>query len=192
MKELIEERTYAKGGFFKLNPKVEDIPDKYCCEYKGIKLLLMSRMKYSSGCYCPENALLRSLIQHLLLERNEVVIMDMEAGVEHLSRGTASEVENFIIVVEPTRTSLQTAHRINYLTKTLGVGRVLILGNKIQTPDEIKFIRENAPPLEILGFLPFDEKILHSSKIGTSPYDTSSKLKYEIIKIKQRLVKDGC
>jgi len=93
MGDLIAERTGAKpgtmGGFFTLNPRVDDIPDRFSVVHRGIRLLQMGGLKKGgSGCLCPENALLKSLMAHLLLDRSEVVILDMEAGVEHLGRGT--------------------------------------------------------------------------------------------------------
>jgi CO dehydrogenase maturation factor len=120
IEELIEERTGAKpgaiGGIFKINPKVDDIPEGYGHRIDGITLLVMGKSKTAaSGCYCPENALLRRLLKHLIVERDEVVIVDMEAGIEHLTRGTAEGVDAFIVVVEPGQRSLQTAVQVKKL-----------------------------------------------------------------------------
>ncbi|MBA7655473.1 hypothetical protein ES703_63377 [subsurface metagenome] len=106
-------RPGQAGAMFKLNPKVDDLPEKYSLEYNGIRLMVMGRVKKGgTGCYCPENALLKALITHLFLVRNEVVILDMEAGIEHLGRGTAKIVDKLIVVVEPGRRSIETAYRI--------------------------------------------------------------------------------
>ncbi len=115
MEDLILERTGAKpgtvGGYFRLNPRVDDIPDRLSAEYRGVKLLQLGTIKMGgSGCICPESALLRNLVTHLLVARNEVVILDMEAGIEHLGRGTAGSVDAFLIVVEPVRRSLDDGH----------------------------------------------------------------------------------
>ena len=105
LNELIEERVGAKpgqsGSFFKLNPEVDDLPEKYSAKFHGIRLMVMGRIKRGgTGCYCPEGALLQALLAHLLLQRDEVVILDMEAGIEHLTRGTAKAVDWLIVVVE--------------------------------------------------------------------------------------------
>jgi len=126
MKKLVEERTGARPGkrdiYFKLNPKVDDLPEKYCQKHNGIKLMVMGRVKRGgSGCYCPENVLLQALVNHLLLARNEVIILDMEAGIEHLGRGTAKAVDKLIIVVEPGRRSVETAQRVDKLAKEIGL-----------------------------------------------------------------------
>ena len=104
MKELAEERTGARGGqlgsFFKLNPKVDDLPEKYSQKHDGLRLMVMGRVKKGgTGCYCPENALLQALLTHLLIARDEVVILDMEAGIEHLGRGTAKAVDKLILTI---------------------------------------------------------------------------------------------
>ena len=114
MKEMIAERTESKpgstGSFFKFNPKVDDIPEKYARQINGIKLIVMGGVKKGgSGCVCPESVLLRTLVTHMVLLRDEVVVMDMEAGVEHLGRATAQGVDRLIIVVEPGRRSIETA-----------------------------------------------------------------------------------
>ena len=114
MKEMIAERTESQpgsmGGFFKFNPKVDDIPEKYARQIDGIKLIIMGGVKKGgSGCVCPESVLLRTLVTHMVLLRDEVVVMDMEAGIEHLGRATAQGVDRLIIVVEPGRRSIETA-----------------------------------------------------------------------------------
>jgi CO dehydrogenase maturation factor len=160
MKELIKERLQPSGYFFKLNPKVDDIPDKYFTEYNGIRLAVMGTVRGGGlGCTCPENTFLKALLGHLLVERKEVVILDMEAGIEHLGRGTVKAVDLLIIVVEPTFLSIQTALRINKLASDIGIKRVGIIGNKIQQEAEKKFIIENLKRFEILGFISYDEKI---------------------------------
>jgi len=128
LKELIQERTGVQAGsmgsFFKLNPKVDDIPERFSIQKDGIKLLVMGTVKSGgSGCLCPESALLKSLLSHLVLSRSDVVIMDMDAGVENLGRGTARAVDAFIIVVEPGQRSFQTARAVRDLGKDLGIER---------------------------------------------------------------------
>jgi len=164
LKELIAERTGTRVGepapFFTMNPKVDDIPDKYSIEREGIRLLVMGTVQRGGGgCACPENAFLKSLLGHLMIARREWVILDMEAGIEHLGRGTALGVDFMLVVVEPNRTSLETAFRIRRLAGDLGIRRVLIAGNKIRGPEEERFIRENAEQMPIVGMVEASEGI---------------------------------
>ncbi len=165
MKDLIEERTGvepgAVGGYFKLNPRVDDIPDKFSIEHQGIKLLLMGRVKKGgSGCFCPENAFLKSILSHLFFGREDVVILDMEAGIEHLGRGTAEGVDSLIVVVEPSVRSIETASRIKSLAKDLKIKRVFLVGNKVRGREDIDFIRKNISDFEILGFIWYNDKLI--------------------------------
>jgi CO dehydrogenase maturation factor len=158
MKELIEERTGVKpgtvGGYFKLNPRVDDIPDRFSKEHKGIRLLLMGRVKKGgSGCFCPENAFLKAVLSYLFFSQEDVVILDMEAGIEHLGRGTAEGVDSLIVVVEPSMRSIETAFRIKSLAKDLKIERVFLVGNKVRGDEDVDFIRKNISDFEILGFI---------------------------------------
>jgi CO dehydrogenase maturation factor len=167
MKELIEERTGARpgeaGGYFRLNPKVDDIPENYWKEHNGVKLMVMGQLKRGgSGCYCAENVLLQALVNHLLLERNEVVILDMEAGIEHLTRATAKAVDVLIIVVEPGHRSVETAMRIRELAKDIGLQNILVVGNKIKSDREKEFLIASLPGFKFLGFIPFDQAVIDS------------------------------
>ena len=117
MDELIEERTGAKpgtiGGFFTLNPRVDDIPERFSVTYRGVRLLEMGSVDIGgSGCICPESAMLKTLFTHLLFRKDDILILDMYAGVEHLGRATADFVDAMVVVVEPTRRSLGTAAQI--------------------------------------------------------------------------------
>lgn len=165
MKELIEERTGVKpgkpGSLFKLNPKVDDIPEKFAQKIDGIRVMVMGRVKKGgSGCYCAENTLLQALMVHLLVARNEVVILDMAAGIEHLGRATAKAVDKLIVVVEPGRKSLETASRIKKLAQDIGVSEIAAVGNKIRGPADQKFLISNLPGFEFLGFIPYDAAII--------------------------------
>jgi len=165
MKELIAERTGVEpgtvGGYFKLNPKVDDIPDKFSKEHQGIKLLLMGRVKKGgSGCFCPENAFLKAVLSHLFFSGEDVVILDMEAGIEHLGRGTAEGVDGLIIVAEPSMRSIETAFRIKSLAKDLKIDKVFLVGNKVRNDKDIDFIRKNSSDFEILGFIWYNNKLI--------------------------------
>ena len=182
MQELIFERTGAQpgtfGGFFKMNPRVDDIPDRFSATHRGVKLLIMGTVKGGgSGCVCPESALLKALMQHLLLYRDEVVIMDMEAGVEHLGRATAQAVDALIAVVEPGRRSLYTAQTIQRLAADIGLRRVYAVGNKVRNPSDRDFIAAHLPPdMPILGFLPMSSLAIEADLQGVPVFDLDSQL----------------
>jgi CO dehydrogenase maturation factor len=178
MADLIEERTGARPGrvasYFKLNPKVDDIPEKYWVQHHGIKLMVMGRLKKGgSGCYCPENAFLQALVAHILLRRDEVVIIDMEAGVEHLGRATAKAVDKMIIVVEPGRGSIETAYRIRELTKDIGLINIAVVVNKIRSEHDRDLLISAMPDFEFLGFIPYDQSIIEAG-LGNFPLSKSS------------------
>jgi CO dehydrogenase maturation factor len=178
MKDLVHERTESQpgsmGGFFKLNPKVDDIPDKFSRNLDGVKLIVMGTVKKGgSGCICPESVMLRALMTNMVLLRDEVVVMDMEAGIEHLGRATARGVDCLIVVVEPGRRSVETAEHVRQLAKDLGLTKVAVVGNKIRGPQDEEFLRKNIPDLPILGFLPFDDKIIEADLAGRPPYELS-------------------
>lgn len=192
MAELVEERTGAKpgstGGIFKINPKVDDIPDSFGYKVNGIKLLLMGKSKTAAaGCYCPENALLRRLLKHLIVERDEVVIVDMEAGIEHLTRGTAEGVDAFIVVVEPGQRSLQTASAVKNLARDLGVKKVFVIGNKVRNQEDILFIKDSLSDMEFIGSMSFNNDITEADIKGLPSYKASRDAIDEVIKIKKTL-----
>ncbi len=192
MEDLIYERTGARkgeiGGFFRLNPRVDDIPDRFAVTRHGIRILTMGTVKSGgSGCLCPENALLRSLVTHLLLRRDEVLILDMEAGVEHLGRGTAGAVDAFIVVVEPGMRSIQTAYSIRSLASDLGIERVYAVGNKIASPADEAFITEQLPQFEMLGFLPSDPKAIEADQRGLAVFELAPRLVARAGEIADRL-----
>jgi len=164
MKELISERTEVQSGgfgsYFKLNPKVDDIPERYGPEYQGVRLLAMGGgRKGGSGCFCPESAFLRSLLAHLLIGREDVVILDMEAGIEHLTRGTAQGVDALIVVVEPGKRSVETAFRIKELASDLNIGNLFVVGNKVRDHSDADFIREHISDLDLLGLIAYDREM---------------------------------
>ena len=185
MSALIEERTGARPGqaasYFRLNPKVDDLPEKYSLKYNGIRLMVMGRIKKGgSGCYCPENALLRALITHLLLARDEVVILDMEAGIEHLGRATARAVDKLIVVVEPGRRSVETAYKISKLSQDIGLQNIAVVGNKIRSQLEKDFLISSLPNFEFLGFIPYDQAIVDADLANLPLLDSSQQIITEV------------
>jgi CO dehydrogenase maturation factor len=158
--QLVTERTGAKprqfGQLFRMNPRVSDIPDKYCLEYKGIKLLVLGAIqKGGAGCACPENVLLRSLLSEIILNRDEVVIVDMEAGIEHLGRGTSRSIDSMLIVVEPGSRSVSSAKTIMKLAQDIEIESFGIIGNKVQDKTQENWIRSQFPQDLMLGMVSY-------------------------------------
>ena len=189
LSELIEERTGSKpgsmGGIFKLNPKVDDLPEGLGYKTDGITLLVMGKSKAAaSGCYCPENVLLRRLLKHLVVERDEVVIVDMEAGIEHLTRGTAGSVDAFVVVVEPGQRSIQTAGVVRDMAKELGVKKVFVVANKVRGQKDVDFIRAGIGGMELIGYISFHDDVMTADMKGASPYSYSPQTVEEVRGIK--------
>jgi CO dehydrogenase maturation factor len=192
MTPLVEERTGAKkgtfSGVFRLNPKVDDIPDTYGVTHNGVKLLLLGNIPQAEGgCFCPENVLLKGLLHHILVKRDEMVIIDMEAGLEHLTRGSTKHVDAFIVVVEPGQRSISTARQIFRLARDLGVQKVYGVGNKVTSPEDRALIEEGLSELSFLGHLSFNQKVIEADKQGISPYDLDGAIKKEVQEIVKRL-----
>jgi len=193
MDALIEERTGAKpgasGGFFTLNPRVDDLPERFSVTHKGVRLLEMGSVDLGgSGCICPESAMLKTLFTHLLFRDDEVLIIDMYAGVEHLGRATVDFVDAMIVVVEPTQRSLGTAAQIKTLSKDIGLERLWLVGNKVRTEEEIKFLEQESPGLPLLGYLPMDLGVLDADRLGEPVYDHVPSLKEAAQNIAQKLL----
>ncbi len=192
MKELIFERTEARpgtvGGFFKLNPKVDDLPEKLSARLENIKLMRLGGVKKGgAGCICPESTMLRALVMHVVLLRDEVVVMDMEAGIEHLGRGTARAVDRLMVVVEPGRRSIDTAEHIRRLAAEIGLTRIAVVGNKIRGPADEEFLKKHLRDFEFLGFLPYDDQLIEADLRGISPYDSDSPAKQRVAEMVGKL-----
>ena len=176
MDALIEERTGAKpgtvGGFFTLNPRVDDLPDRFSVTHRGVRLLEMGSVDLGgSGCICPESAMLKTLFTHLLFRKDDVLILDMYAGVEHLGRATVDFVDAMIVVVEPTRRSLGTAAQIKALAADIGLTRLWLVGNKVRDAEEEAFLQAETPGLPLLGILPADLAVQEADRLGVAVYD---------------------
>lgn len=159
LKELIEERAGSFEGFIRLNPRVDDLPERVAVEKDGIKLLVMGPIRQGgAGCACPQNTILKNLMQHIVLERDDWVLLDFEAGLEPLGRATAQGVDVLLIVVEPEEMSLLTAGRIEKLARELGLQQILAVANKIRGTEDHQYMRERLP-IKILGALPYSERL---------------------------------
>jgi len=187
MKDLIEERTGVKpgttGGMFRLNPFVEDIPEKYAVDIGGICVLVAGGIKKGgTGCYCPENALLRALISHLLVEPNVALLLDMEAGLEHLGRGTVSAIDALLVVTEPSRGGVQTARRIRKLAGDIGLKKLFGVGNKIRARTDESFLKNALPDWEFAGCLPYDEGIRAADLAGQPAWEGAGRATTDRVK----------
>lgn len=194
MDELILERTGARpgtvGGFFTLNPRVDDIPERFSVVYRGVRLLEMGSVDLGgSGCICPESAMLKTLFTHLLFRKDDVLILDMYAGVEHLGRATVDFVDAMLVVVEPTRRSLGTAAQIKKLANDIGLTRLWLVGNKVRNADEAAFLEKETPGLPVLGTLPADLGVQEADRLGKPVYDYVPALREAANKMAVELVK---
>ncbi|MHB0912351.1 MAG: ATP-binding protein [Armatimonadota bacterium] len=176
-KELVEERTGAKaqefGQVFSLNPEVADIADKYAVNHAGVDLLVMGAVtRAGGGCACPESVLLKSLVRYLVLKRDEVVVLDMEAGIEHLGRSTAMGVDLMLAVVEPGRRSVETAHRIREMASQLGIRHFGVVVNKSTNRNEDEtWMKKEFGGDAVLGVIPYDARIAEADRTGRSIAD---------------------
>lgn len=193
MDGLIEERTGAKpgtvGGFFTINPRVDDIPERFSVLHRDVRLLEMGAVDIGgSGCICPESAMLKTLFTHLLFRKDDVLILDMYAGVEHLGHATVDFVDAMLVVVEPTRRSLGTAAQIKKLANDIGLDRLWLVGNKVRNSDETNFLTAETPGIPILGTLPADLAVQEADRMGEAVYDYVPALHHAAVSMAKSLV----
>lgn len=188
MRRLIEERTGADKSniFYKVNPKVDDIPEIYGKENNGVRLLVLGTVETAGGgCVCPENVMLKRIINNLVLHRDDIVILDMEAGLEHLGRGTTEGMDQFIVVIEPGARSVQTYKNVKRLAEELGVKEVKVIANKIRNDEDEKFVRSRIPKQDFLGCVHYNAEVIEADREGRSPYGCSKTATDEIREIKE-------
>jgi len=160
LKELIAERTIIEPGMYRMNPKVDDIPESFSSRKDGVTLIVMGTVERGGeGCICPETAFLKALLRHLVLKKDEHLVLDTEAGVEHLGRSVAARFDLMVILCEPSEKAVETANRIHALSREIGIKRVGGVANKISTPEQERFIEERLH-FELLGSIPFDEEVV--------------------------------
>lgn len=192
MDALIEERTGAKpgsvGGFFTINPRVDDLPERFSVVHRGVRLLEMGALDAGgAGCICPESAMLKTLFTHLLFRKDDALILDMYAGVEHLGRATVDFVDAMLVVVEPTHRSLGTAAQIKDLAADIGLARLWLVGNKVRDEQEADFIHDYSPGLPVLGILPAEPGVLEADRLGVAVYDHVPNLRQAAVEIARQL-----
>lgn len=161
MREVIAAHTGGNGAYFSLNPEVDSLLQEYTIRHGNILFLKMGAVKPGgSACYCRENTVLNAIINALVLKREEMVVMDMSAGIEHLTRGTARGVDLMLIVTEPTLVSVQTARVVKELASDIGVQQIKFVGNKLRHPRDEEFLLRHLPPEDVIGLIPFQAEIL--------------------------------
>jgi len=192
MSDMIKERTGAQKGaygtYFRLNPRVEDIPELYSVEHRGVRLLWMGTVDVGgSGCICPESALIKALVTHLVLQRNDMLVMDMDAGLEHLGRATAHAVDHLLIVIEPGRRSVDTAQQIARLGREIGIGQISLIANKVRGQEDLNFLEKNCGELSLLGTLPYLPEVIQADQDSVGVYDAAPRLAEQIAGIANTL-----
>lgn len=194
MRKLVEERTGANedNTFYRINPKVSDIPDTYGKMCNGVKLLVLGTVDTAGkGCVCPEHVMLKRIINNLVLHREDVVILDMEAGLEHLGRGTTSGMDQFVVVIEPGARSIQTYENVKRLAAELGVKQVRVVANKVRDEKDEAFIRSRIPQEDLLGIIHYNSEVIDADRNGSSPFDYSESAVEEIRAIKNVIDADS-
>jgi CO dehydrogenase maturation factor len=192
MDELIEQRTGAKpgtiGGFFTLNPKVDDLPERFSINHRGVRLLEMGAVDMGgSGCICPESAMLKTLFTHLMFRKDDVIIFDMYAGVEHLGRATVDFVDAMLVVVEPTKRSIGTAAQIKKLANDIGLKRIFLVGNKVMNEEEEKFLQLDSPGLPLIGIFKADLAVQEADRLGVAVYDYVEELRFAAFALAEKI-----
>jgi len=186
MKELIAERTGtskdAVGAYFKLNPKVSDLPEEYWLEANGLKLLVLGAITQAGGgCACPEGAFLKALLTHTILQRQELVLVDLAAGVEFMGRASVQGIDALVLVVEPGGRSIETANNMAKMGRKLGIKFVGAIANKIAQPAQIEAIESQLDDVTLLGTLnysrPLQEADLKRAPVFGADAEFTEKLK---------------
>lgn len=168
MTSLLAERAGKVEGspMYNLNPQIADLPEKFMLEKDGLKLMVLGAVQSAQGgCACPENTVLKRLLTKLLLSPTETVLLDMEAGVEHLGRGTVAGVDALLIVVVPSRSSIRTAEKIKKLALDSGISRIYFIGNMIEDQDDVSFLNEGLSA-GMLGYFPASRNIRKAERSG--------------------------
>lgn len=190
MKKLIKERMgvtdLSFAPMFKMNPDVEDLPNKYALEHDGVRLMVLGGLPGGgTGCACPENVFLKNLLHEVITSTDEVVIADMEAGLEHFGRGTAEAVDVLLIIVEPSRASLDVARRAQKLAGDIRIRTIHFMGNKVRSDKEKRFLEEHVP--EMLGFLPYSEEMLDGEREGVASWSRNPEILARMEEIRKNL-----
>ena len=190
MKDLIKERIGSdQGGLYTLTPKVDDIMERFICIHEGLKLISMGAIERGGcGCACPQNSFLKSVLGEIFCQVDETIIIDMEAGLEQLGRGTAQDVDHLLIVVDQGSGSIRTAKRICALADELKIKNKSVIANRIRHDSDIDFIKESLKTCSIIGSIPYSEEILEADRKSDSTVFNQQKLLHPMRKIAEKLV----
>jgi len=167
LQDVIAEKNFGGGTLVDLNPDVDDVLENYTLQDDLLRFLKMGAIKQGgSACYCKENSFLNAVLTTMLLDRSEAVVLDMSAGIEHLTRGTARGIKMMLVVVEPTRAGLSTALAVDRLAGDLKIEQVLFVGNKIRSDEDRDYLLSSLPPERIAGMISFSDQILERARRG--------------------------
>jgi CO dehydrogenase maturation factor len=192
MKELIAERTGTGrdtlGAYFKLNPKVSDVPEEYWLEANGLKLLVLGAITQAgAGCACPEGAFLKALLTHTILQRREVVMVDLAAGVEFMGRASVQGIDALVLVVEPGGRSIETANNMAKMAKKLGIGCVGVIVNKITEDSQIELVKSQLGDVVLLGALKYSPSLQQADLKRAAVFGADAEVTEELRRVENRL-----
>ena len=192
MKELIAERTGTGkdtlGAYFKLNPKVSDVPEEYWHETNGLKLLVLGAITQAgAGCACPEGTFLKALLTHTMLQRKEVVMVDLAAGVEFMGRASVQGIDALVLVVEPGSRSIETANKMAQMARKLGIGLVGAIVNKVVEPSQADFIESQLADAVLLGTLKYSRALQEADLKRTPVFAADAEVTQELKRAESRL-----
>jgi len=211
MKQLIADRTgtgkEAVGAYFKLNPKVSDLPEKYWLEVGPVrnsimgknsenisngagklKLLVLGAITQAgAGCACPEGAFLKALLTHTILQRQEVVLVDLAAGVEFMGRASVQGIDALVAVVEPGGRSIETARNIARMGKELGIKHVAAIANKITETAQTDVIKSQLKNVALLGSLRYSRSVQEADLRRTPVIEADAELVEQLREAKDTL-----
>lgn len=177
LQEVIEAKNFGGGTLVDLNPNVDDVLENYTLREGDLRFLKMGAIKQGgSACYCKENSFLNAVLTTMLLDRDEAVVLDMSAGIEHLTRGTARGIKMMLVVVEPTRAGLSTALSVDRLAGDLEIEQVLFIGNKIRSDEDRAYLESSLPPDRFAGMIAFSEQVLERARRGEALVSTRDDL----------------
>ena len=192
MKELIAERTGTDkdsvGAYFRLNPKVSDLPEKYWLKVNGLKLLVLGAITQAgAGCACPEGAFLKALLRHTILQRREMVLVDLAAGVELMGRASVQGIDALVLVVEPGGRSIETANNIAKMAKDLGIRYIAAIANKITEPGQIDIIKSQLKCVTLLGQLSYSRSLQEADLRRAPVFGADTEIIEQLKQAKERL-----
>ena len=189
MSDEIEERIGGSGGFIRLNPQVDDLVSRVAVTHDGIHLIVAGGITHGgAGCACPQSVLLRRVLEHVVMELDEAVIIDLEAGLEHIGRRSAHEVDAMLVVVDPSRASLETARRIRRLAGEIGVERVLAVGNRVRGPADVEYLATQLDGLELVGAIPYSDDVIEAERAGRPVTEIAGALPAAVARLTDALV----